>query len=86
MADMVAMTRAHIADPEVVNKAKEGRLEDIRECIGCNQGCIDTVFKQMYVGCIHNPAAGEEQTLGMGTLKPRRPERRSSWSAGGLPA
>ena len=68
-ADMVAMTRAHIADAELLIKLKEGRLDDIRECIGCNQGCIDTVYKQMHVGCIHNPAAGEERTLGMGTLK-----------------
>jgi len=69
-ADMVAMTRAHIADPEIMTKIREGRLEDIRECIGCNQGCIDTVYKMAHVGCIHNPAAGEEQTLGIGTLKP----------------
>jgi mycofactocin system FadH/OYE family oxidoreductase 2 len=68
-ADMIAMTRAHIADAELLMKVKEGRLEDIRECIGCNQGCIDTVYKQMHVGCIHNPAAGEERTLGMGTLR-----------------
>jgi len=85
IADMVAMTRAHIADPEVVTKTKEGRLEDIRECIGCNQGCIDTVYKQMYVGCIHNPAAGEEQTLGIGTLKPAA-TRKKVVVVGGGPA
>ena len=85
IADMVAMTRAHISDPEVVNKAREGRLADIRECIGCNQGCIDTVFKQMYVGCLHNPAAGEEQTLGIGTLKPAT-TRKKVVVVGGGPA
>jgi len=69
-ADMVAMTRAHIADQHLLTKVKEGRLDDIRECIGCNQGCIDTVYKQQHVGCIHNPTAGEELTLGLGTLKP----------------
>jgi mycofactocin system FadH/OYE family oxidoreductase 2 len=69
-ADMVAMTRAHIADQHLLTKVKEGRLDDIRECIGCNQGCIDTVYKQQHVGCIHNPSAGEELTLGLGTLKP----------------
>jgi NADPH-dependent 2,4-dienoyl-CoA reductase/sulfur reductase-like enzyme len=83
IADMVAMTRAHISDPEVVNKAREGRLDDIRECIGCNQGCIDTVFKQMYVGCLHNPAAGEEQTLGIGTLKPASTPKRVVVVGGG---
>jgi len=69
-ADMVAMTRAHIADPEILSKIKQGRMDDIRECIGCNQGCIDTVWKQAHIGCIHNPAAGFEQILGIGTLKP----------------
>ena len=37
-ADLVAMTRAMIADPHLANKAKEGRVEDIRPCIGSNQG------------------------------------------------
>ncbi len=83
IADMVAMTRAHIADPEVVTKAREGRLDDIRECIGCNQGCIDTVYKMMHVGCIHNPAAGEEQTLGIGTLKPATPRKKVVVVGGG---
>jgi 2,4-dienoyl-CoA reductase-like NADH-dependent reductase (Old Yellow Enzyme family) len=69
IADMVAMTRAQIADPELVTKIKEGRLDDIRECIGCNQGCIDMVYKERHVSCIHNPAAGDEATLGIGTLK-----------------
>jgi NADPH-dependent 2,4-dienoyl-CoA reductase/sulfur reductase-like enzyme len=69
-ADMVAMTRQHIADPETMNKAKEGRLDDIRECIGCNQGCIDAVYKLQHLTCIHNPAAGHEKELGIGTLKP----------------
>lgn len=85
IADMVAMTRAHVADPEIVTKLKEGRMDDIRECIGCNQGCIDTVYKQMHIGCIHNPAAGEEQTLGIGTLKPAT-KRKKVVVIGGGPA
>ena len=38
-ADMIGMTRAHIADPGLANKARAGRLDDIRACIGCNQMC-----------------------------------------------
>ena len=38
-ADMVGLVRGQIADPEFANKAREGRVEDIRLCIGCNQGC-----------------------------------------------
>ena len=66
-ADMIGMCRAQIADPELANKAREGRLTDIRPCVACNQGC----FERMYggFGCIHNPAAGREKQLGSGTLK-----------------
>ncbi|HXJ63199.1 MAG TPA: hypothetical protein VNN79_05550, partial [Actinomycetota bacterium] len=44
-ADMVAMTRAQIADPEFANKAREGREDEIVHCIRGNQGCIGRVFK-----------------------------------------
>jgi 2,4-dienoyl-CoA reductase-like NADH-dependent reductase (Old Yellow Enzyme family) len=67
-ADMVAMTRQQIADPETVNKIKEGRLDEIRRCIGCNQGCIDRLFAVTHSSCVHNPAAGYERELGIGTL------------------
>ena len=69
-ADMMGMTRQHIADPETMNKTKEGRVDDIRECIACNQGCIDTIYKGHHLTCIHNPAAGYERELGIGTLDP----------------
>ncbi|MEV4129951.1 FAD-dependent oxidoreductase [Nocardia sp. NPDC049707] len=67
-ADMVAMTRQQIADPETVNKIKEGRIHEIRRCIGCNQGCIDRLFAITHSTCVHNPAAGYERELGVGTL------------------
>jgi 2,4-dienoyl-CoA reductase-like NADH-dependent reductase (Old Yellow Enzyme family) len=67
-ADMVAMTRQQIADPETVNKAREGRVQEIRRCIGCNQGCIDRLFAVTHSSCVHNPAAGYERELGTGTL------------------
>ena len=67
-ADMVAMTRQQIADPETVNKMAEGRLDEIRRCIGCNQGCIDRLFNVTHSSCVHNPAAGYERELGIGTL------------------
>lgn len=67
-ADLVAMTRQQIADPETVNKTKEGRLDEIRRCIGCNQGCIDRLFDVTHSSCVHNPAAGYEHELGIGTL------------------
>lgn len=66
--DMINMVRALIADPELPNKAREGRDEDIRHCIACNQGCIGRMALGYTIGCIQNPAAGREQELGMGSL------------------
>ncbi len=59
-ADLVYMGRALIADPELPNKAKEGKLEEIRPCIGCNRGCIDRLFKGLDVRCTVNPDVGQE--------------------------
>jgi mycofactocin system FadH/OYE family oxidoreductase 2 len=69
-ADMIGMVRALIADPELPNKAKEGRVDDIRYCIACNQGCIGRMGLGFRLGCVQNPAVGEEKTLGSDTLKP----------------
>ncbi|MCK4794295.1 MAG: mycofactocin system FadH/OYE family oxidoreductase 2 [Desulfobacteraceae bacterium] len=69
-ADMINMVRALIADPGLPNKAREGRDDDIRHCIACNQGCIGRMGMGYTIGCIQNPAAGNEKDLGIGTLKP----------------
>jgi mycofactocin system FadH/OYE family oxidoreductase 2 len=69
-ADMVAMTRAQIADPEFANKVREGREEEITHCIRGNQGCIGRVFKGLPITCTVNPAAGRERRFGAGTLDP----------------
>ena len=58
--DFITMGRATIADPEIVNKAKEGRYEDIRPCINCNQGCIGRVDLWGDVCCLANPVSGRE--------------------------
>ena len=59
-ADMVGMARAHIADPEIVAKTKAGRHEEIRRCIGCNQGCAQNLEKNLALTCFVNPTAGRE--------------------------
>jgi 2,4-dienoyl-CoA reductase-like NADH-dependent reductase (Old Yellow Enzyme family) len=75
-ADMVAMTRQHISDPETVRKLVERRPEDIRGCISCNQGCLDMLAKGRHITCIQNPAAGYERELGIGTLVAAQRSRR----------
>jgi 2,4-dienoyl-CoA reductase-like NADH-dependent reductase (Old Yellow Enzyme family)/thioredoxin reductase len=61
--DMVAMGRALIADPKLPLKAREGRPEDIRKCIYCNQGCIERLIQEMDITCTVNPAVGREEEL-----------------------
>jgi len=61
--DVVGMTRALIADPELPRKAREGRLDDIRRCVGANEGCIDRIYQGKAVTCVQNPAAGREGEL-----------------------
>ena len=63
-ADLVGMNRATIADPDLVVKTMEGREDDIRPCIACNQGCLGQLMDQMGVGCAVNAAAGFEEKLG----------------------
>ena len=59
-ADLVSMGRALNVDPEMPNKAAEGRLDEIRPCVGCNEGCISAVMKGLPAGCILNTEAGKE--------------------------
>jgi mycofactocin system FadH/OYE family oxidoreductase 2 len=66
--DMVNMVRALIADPELPNKALEGRDDDIRHCIACNQGCIGRMAMGYTIGCMQTPVTGNERELGSGTL------------------
>jgi NADPH-dependent 2,4-dienoyl-CoA reductase/sulfur reductase-like enzyme len=62
IADLVGMTRAHIADPEIVRKTVAGRAAEIRPCIGCNQGCVGGLALGR-LGCTVNVAAGRELEL-----------------------
>ena len=60
--DAVVIGRQAIADPEYGNKVTEGKPEEIRTCIGCNQGCIWGYFCEGKVGCAVNPLVGLEGT------------------------
>jgi mycofactocin system FadH/OYE family oxidoreductase 2 len=84
-ADMIGMVRAQICDPEMANKAKEGRLEEIRFCVADNQGCYGRVGLNKNIGCIQNPHIGSEKTLGAGTLK-TAPMKKKVLIVGGGPA
>lgn len=57
---MVGMARAHIADPALVRKSIEGREDEIRPCIGCNQGCAGFLAQSLPITCLTNAATGRE--------------------------
>jgi mycofactocin system FadH/OYE family oxidoreductase 2 len=82
-ADLVDMTRALIADPELPLKAQEGRWEDIRPCLRCNQGCLVRSPMNPPLSCIHNPAVGRE---GEGEDLRLTPRRKKVMIVGGGPA
>jgi 2,4-dienoyl-CoA reductase-like NADH-dependent reductase (Old Yellow Enzyme family)/NAD(P)-dependent dehydrogenase (short-subunit alcohol dehydrogenase family) len=59
-ADLCGMTRALICDPNMPTKAKHGKNDSIRACIGCNQACIGHFHKGLPISCIQHPATGRE--------------------------
>jgi len=66
-ADMIVMARANLADPEFCNKAKAGKTNQIKYCIGCNQGCYDYYVNEEkeHISCLRNPFVGEESNLSL---------------------
>jgi 2,4-dienoyl-CoA reductase (NADPH2) len=62
-ADLVSMARPLLADPELPNKARDGRDDEINTCIACNQGCLDRIFKNDRATCLVNPRAAYETEL-----------------------
>jgi 2,4-dienoyl-CoA reductase (NADPH2) len=61
--DMVSMARPFLADPFFMQKAREGRADEINTCIGCNQACLDHTFGGKLTSCLVNPRACHETEL-----------------------
>ena len=81
-ADMVAMGRPLLADPELPRKAMEGRLGEIRPCIGCIEGCITRILSHLKMTCTVNPAVGREK----GFIIEQAKNRKNVFVVGGGPA
>lgn len=73
-ADMVAMVRAQMADPDLVRKAQEGRVDEIRRCVGANQGCTKRSLLSLRSVCTVNANMGRE--FMWGDLTPAAAARR----------
>lgn len=63
-ADMVSIVRGQIADPHLARKALDGRAEEIRGCISCNQMCWGRRSRDYWISCLINPSAGREYLWG----------------------
>ena len=86
-ADLVVMARAQLADPEFCNKAKAGKLNSIKYCIGCDQGCYDYFCRCLedpsleHITCLRNPAVLEEETM---ALRPAPQAKKVLIAGGGI--
>ncbi|MBS7601312.1 FAD-dependent oxidoreductase [Pseudomonas sp. RC2C2] len=80
-ADVCGMTRALICDPQMPNKTRSERVEDVRACIACNQACIGHFHKGLPISCIQHPETGREQQFG--TLQAATTRKRIMIAGGG---
>ena len=74
------MARPLLADPDLPNKARDGRDDEINTCIACNQGCLDRIFENDRATCLVNPRAAYETELVL--EKARTPKRIAVVGAG----
>ncbi len=79
-ADMISMARPFLADAELMNKAEQGREDEINTCIGCNQACLDHIFKRKTATCLVNPRACHETELNY--IKTNQPKKIAVVGAG----
>jgi len=80
-ADLLCMNRAIICDPEFPKKAREGRLDEIRKCMGDSEGCWQRVL--IGVTCTYNPAVGKETIPGWVDLIPAKTKKKVMVIGGG---
>src|SRR6185437_14119136 len=84
--DFIGAARPSIADPFLPRKIEEGRLDDIRECIGCNI-CVSGDFTYSPIRCTQNPTMGEEWRKGWHPERiPRAPTPRKMLVVGSGPS
>jgi len=74
-ADMIALGRALLADPEWPVKAMNNRAEDIRPCISCCQGCVGNIEKGKPIACLVNPLMGREKEIKIKRVSERGAEK-----------
>ena len=86
VADLIGMARELIAEPYWVEKVKGGDLEEITECIGCNQKCIGRLLQNRAISCVVNPAAGFEEDYSRDKMYSKAKTQKKVVVIGGGPA
>lgn len=71
-ADLIAVGRGLLTDPELPNKARRGELDAILPCIACNQACIAFLMRQQPISCLLNPACGREREFAIVRAQPSK--------------
>lgn len=79
--DLMGMGRPMLADPDIANKFRDGRLDDVRPCICCHQGCLSRIFMLDDISCAVNPACGREASY---ALRPAETKKKVLVVGGGL--
>lgn len=79
--DIMGMGRPLLADPELGTKFYEGRLDDVRPCISCHQGCLGRIFQGKDISCAVNPACGREKSY---EIQPAQKKKKVLVIGGGL--
>lgn len=81
VCDMVSLGRPLLADPDYVNKLRAGRLEEIRPCISCQEGCMGRIQEYSMINCAVNPQAARERAM---TYNPACGKKRILIAGGGV--
>mgnify|MGYP001863544230 FL=1 len=74
-ADLIGFARQSLTDPETPNKAREGRFEDIRKCVGCLHGCVGHIDTGLAGSCELNPLVGHESDPEYQTVPAEHPKK-----------
>ncbi|MEM7429174.1 MAG: FAD-dependent oxidoreductase [Pseudomonadota bacterium] len=83
-ADMVSIVRGQIADPHLVTNAREGRADDVRPCLSCNQMCWGRRHRDYWISCLVNPSSGREFEWGGDRFAPSGQPRKVLVVGGGM--
>ncbi len=71
--DMIGLGRPLLADPDIVNKIRSGRLSEIRPCISCQEGCMGRIQEYSMINCAVNPQAARERAYAYNPIiKPKK--------------